>query len=114
MNRSLPQKFLKGVKFRRCERTFNWYCTFALLNRSKYFVNYILCISQTYEELMDLAEKGNSLNLDMTEAEITSKADPESDDTSDVMDEIYGKYAKLSPRPTFLWGKAVASDTCKR
>ena len=62
---------------------------------------------------MDLAEKGNSLNLDMTEAEITSKADPESEDSSDVMDEIYGKYAKLSPRPTFLWGKAVAADTCK-
>ena len=85
-----------------------------------YFALICIIYTQTYEELMDLAAEGNNLNVDMTEAEITSKAaaiDQESEVSAqageDVMDEIYGKFAKLSTRPTFLWGKAVGTDTCK-
>ena len=73
---------------------------------------------QSYDELMSLAERGSHLPLDLTSADITIKSDdnlepePESNPPDDD-DNVYAAFAKLPPRPVFLWGKAVNKNLSK-
>ena len=62
---------------------------------------------------MDLAEKGNNLNLDITFKDV-SKEGKENSSQKEKNDDIYGKMVmKMTPRPAFLWGKAVQSSLGK-
>lgn len=55
---------------------------------------------------MDLAEKGDNLNLDMTSQMVTGK-------TRDSKDgDLYQSAANLQPRPVFLWGQGFQRDLC--
>ena len=70
---------------------------------------------QSYKELMSLAEQGSHLPLDLTSAEMTEKSEekPKQESTrypAENDDNAYAAFAKLPPRPLFLWGKAVNKD----
>ena len=54
---------------------------------------------QTYEELMELAEKGNNLNLDIASGQILNKTEDSKNE-----DDIYAALRNQEPRPIFLWG----------
>ena len=60
---------------------------------------------------MSLAERGSHLPLDLTSADMTTKSDdnlePEPAKNPPNSDNPYAAFAKLPPRPVFLWGKAV-------
>ena len=71
---------------------------------------------QSYEELMSLSEKGSHLPLDLTSADMTAKSEdkPKQESTRNPPendDNAYAAFAKLPPRPVFLWGKAVNKGT---
>ena len=58
---------------------------------------------------MELAEKGNNLNVDMTNEDATaSKASESKREQS-----MYSAIHDMDPRPVFLWGQAVGKNLCK-
>ena len=59
---------------------------------------------------MELAEKGSNLNLDITFKDISDEG-KEKSCQKEKNDDVYGKMMKdMTPRPAFLWGKAVQSS----
>ena len=63
-------------------------------------------ILQNYAELMDLAERGDNLKLDMTDEDLVGN--PEESKASSRGD-MYSDWdsSQASSRPLFTWGKAV-------
>ena len=61
---------------------------------------------------MALAEKGSNRSLDITFADVTEEGQTNVDKKEDSKD-IYGKFKDMTPRPVFLWGKAVGHKLCK-
>ena len=55
---------------------------------------------------MALAEKGNSLNLDMSSQDATSAKKSESKGEENM----YDAFRDMEPRPAFLWGHAVGKN----
>ena len=58
---------------------------------------------------MELAEKGNNLNVDMTNEDATASKASESKGEQSVYSAIHD----MDPRPVFLWGQAVGKNLCK-
>ena len=66
---------------------------------------------QNYTELMELAEKGDNLNIDETEEYVAEN--PEHMKKSSAGD-LYSDWNESpSLRPIFIWGKAVGKNLCK-
>ena len=55
---------------------------------------------------MDLAEKGDNLNLDMTSEMVAKKTEDSKEG------DLYQSVANLQPRPVFLWGQGFQRDLC--
>ena len=53
---------------------------------------------------MDLAEKGDNLNLNMTSQMVTKKTEDSKEE------DLYQSAARLQPRPVFLWGQGFQRD----
>ena len=58
---------------------------------------------------MELAEKGNNLNVDMTNEDATASKASESKHGQS----LYSAMHDMDPRPVFLWGQAVGKNLCK-
>ena len=58
---------------------------------------------------MELAEKGNNLNIDMTNEDATAAKDSESKQEQG----LYSALHDMDVRPMFLWGQAVGKNRCK-
>ena len=58
---------------------------------------------------MELAEKGNNLNVDMTNEDATASKASESKHGQS----LYSAIHDMDPRPVFLWGQAVGKNLCK-
>ena len=60
---------------------------------------------------MELAEKGNNLNLDISDQEAMATTE----DSKDTGSDIYSDWGEISTteRPVFLWGKAVGKTLCE-
>ena len=58
---------------------------------------------------MKLAEKGNNLNVDMTNEDATASKASESKHGQS----LYSAMHDMDPRPVFLWGQAVGKNLCK-
>ena len=59
---------------------------------------------------MDLAEKGNNLNLDQTDREVMMATE----DTKDTGGHVYSDWGEeTANRPVFIWGKAVGKKLCE-
>ena len=56
---------------------------------------------------MDLAEKGDSLKLDITIKDVGAEGESSVDKKEDTKDDVYAMMSDMIPRPVFLWGKAV-------
>ena len=56
---------------------------------------------------MDLAEKGDSLKLDITMKDVGAEGESNVDKKEDSKDDVYAMMEDMMPRPVFLWGKAV-------
>ena len=67
---------------------------------------------QDYYELMELAEKGNNLNVDMSEQDAMATTE-DSKDSSGAG--VYSDWKEdlSADRPVFLWGKAVGKKLCE-
>ena len=61
---------------------------------------------------MELAEKGSNRSLDITFADVVDEGQTNVDKKEESED-IYGKFKDMTPRPVFLWGKAVGHKMCK-
>ena len=59
---------------------------------------------------MDLAEKGDNLNVDITMKDV-EKEGKTNDKKSDERG-LYGKIKDFLTRPLLLWGKAFETDQC--
>ena len=61
---------------------------------------------------MELAEKGNNLNLDISEQEAMVTTEDSKDNTGG---DIYSDWGEITStdRPVFLWGKAVGKTLCE-
>ena len=56
---------------------------------------------------MELAEKGDSLKLDITMKDIGAEGESSGGKKEDNKDDVYAMMEDMIPRPVFLWGKAV-------
>ena len=61
---------------------------------------------------MELAEKGNNLNLDISEQEAMATTEDSKDNTGGDIYSDWGE-AYSTDRPVFLWGKAVGKTLCE-
>ena len=58
---------------------------------------------------MELTEKGNNLNVNMTNEDATASKASESKHGQS----LYSAIHDMDPRPVFLWGQAVGKNLCK-